>query len=53
VAGAALGGRGTARALHAMEMLQMDPLNVVARSHDLALHSRVRDYQPEYLDELL
>ncbi len=47
------GRRGTARALHAMELLQMDPLNVLARSHDLALHSRVREYKPEYLDELL
>jgi len=47
------GRRGTARALHAIELLQMDPLNIVARSHDLALHSRVRDYRPEYLDELL
>ena len=47
------GRRGTARALHACEQLQLDPLNVVARSHDLALHSRVIDYQPAYLDALL
>jgi uncharacterized protein YcaQ len=47
------GRRGTARALHAIEMLQMDPLHIVARSHDLALHSRVCEYKPEYLDALL
>ena len=47
------GRRGTATALHAIELLQLDPLNVIARSHDLALHSRVMDYQPEYLDALL
>jgi uncharacterized protein YcaQ len=47
------GRRGTARALHACELLQLDPLNVVARSHDLALHSRVIDYKPVYLDALL
>jgi uncharacterized protein YcaQ len=29
-----------------MEYLQLDPLQVVARSHDLALHSRVLDYRP-------
>ena len=47
------GRRGTARALHAIELLQMDPLNIVARSHDLVLHSRVSGYQPAFLDELL
>ena len=35
------------------ELIQVDPLNVVARSHDLALHSRVADYRPVLLDELL
>src|SRR5207302_1471854 len=33
--------------------VQLDPLNVVARSHDIALWSRVLDYRPEYLDQLL
>ena len=47
------GRRGTARALHAMEALQLDPLHILARSHDLTLHSRVADYQPAYLDDLL
>jgi len=35
---------GAATAMRAMEDLQLDPLVVVARAHDLALHSRVIDY---------
>jgi uncharacterized protein YcaQ len=35
---------GAATAMRAMEDLQLDPLVVVARAHDLALHSRVLDY---------
>jgi uncharacterized protein YcaQ len=31
----------------------MDPLNVIARSHDLALWGRVLDYQPDHLDTLM
>ena len=37
-----LDGAGTA--MRAMEDLQLDPLVVVARAHDLMLHSRVADY---------
>jgi hypothetical protein len=44
---------GTAQALRAIEAVQVDPLIVIARSHDLALHSRVIDYQAEHLDQLL
>jgi len=40
------GKRGTAQAMRAMEYLQLDPLQIVARSHDLTLHSRVLDYTP-------
>ena len=29
--------------------MQLDPLNVTARSQDIVLHSRVLDYKPEYL----
>jgi len=29
--------------------VQLDPLNVAARSQDIVLHSRVLDYKPEYL----
>ena len=32
--------------MRAMEYLQLDPLRIVARSQDLALHSRVIDYSP-------
>ena len=35
---------GTGTAMRAMEDLQLDPLVVVARAHDLMLHSRVADY---------
>ncbi len=31
----------------------MDPLNVIARSHDLALHARVLDYRPEELEGVM
>lgn len=47
------GKQGTAQALRIIEAVQMDPLNVVARSHDIVLWGRVLDYRPEYLDELL
>ncbi len=47
------GKQGTAEALRAVEAVQMDPLNVVARSHDIVLWSRVVDYRPQYLDQAL
>ena len=47
------GKAGTAQAIRCAELIQVDPLNVVARSHDLALHSRVAGYRPALLDELL
>jgi uncharacterized protein YcaQ len=40
------GIQGTEQAMHAMEYLQLDPLQVIARSHDITLHSRVLDYTP-------
>jgi uncharacterized protein YcaQ len=40
------GPKGTERALRALEYLQLDPLQVVARSQDITLHSRVLDYTP-------
>lgn len=39
------GLRGTEQAMRAMEHLQLDPLVVIARAHDLALQSRVIDYR--------
>src|SRR6188472_4566103 len=38
------GLEGAGTAMRAMEDLQLDPLVVVARAHDLMLHSRVVDY---------
>ncbi len=46
------GKAGVSQAIHAIESLQIDPVVVVARSHDIALWGRVADYQPEYLDQL-
>jgi uncharacterized protein YcaQ len=40
------GPAGTAQAMRAMEYLQLDPLQVIARSQDITLHSRVLDYTP-------
>jgi uncharacterized protein YcaQ len=33
--------------------IQFDPINIVGRNPDLVLQSRIKDYQPKYLDELL
>jgi uncharacterized protein YcaQ len=40
------GPKGTEQAMRAIEYLQLDPLQIIARSHDLTLHSRVLDYTP-------
>ncbi|MFN8498303.1 MAG: crosslink repair DNA glycosylase YcaQ family protein [Anaerolineae bacterium] len=37
---------GTAPAMRAMAYLQLDPLQIIARSQDIKLHSRVLDYAP-------
>lgn len=46
------GKAGTAEAIRQSEAVQIDPLNVVGRNHDLVLHSRVAGYQPALLEEL-
>jgi uncharacterized protein YcaQ len=46
------GKKGTAQAIRACEAVQLDPLNILARSQDIVLHSRVLDYKPEHLYEL-
>src|SRR5471032_2004238 len=46
------GKTGTRPAMIACEHLHLDPLVIVARSHDLALHSRVVGYRPEFFDTL-
>ena len=40
------GLQGTEQAMRAMEYLQLDPLQIIARSQDITLHSRVLDYTP-------
>lgn len=40
------GVTGTAQAMQAIEYLQLDPLQIIARSHDIALYGRVLDYTP-------
>lgn len=42
---------GTADAMRAVEHLQLDPLNITARSQDLMLHARVDGYEPEAWQE--
>ncbi len=37
---------GTAQAMREMEYLQLDPLQIVARSQDIKLYGRVLDYTP-------
>lgn len=46
------GKKGTAQAIRECEAVQLDPLNIFARSQDIVLHSRVLDYRPEYLYEV-
>jgi uncharacterized protein YcaQ len=40
------GLEGMEQAMREMEYLQLDPLQIVARSHDILLHSRVLGYTP-------
>jgi uncharacterized protein len=40
------GIEGTEQAMRAMEYLQLDPLQIIARSHDIKLYSRVIGYTP-------
>ncbi|MEJ2266305.1 MAG: crosslink repair DNA glycosylase YcaQ family protein [Anaerolineales bacterium] len=46
------GIKGTEQAMGAMEYLQLDPLQIIARSHDIQLHSRVLDYTPGTWEEV-
>ncbi len=46
------GIEGTEQAMRAMEYLQLDPLQIIARSQDITLHSRVLDYTPGLWEEL-
>lgn len=46
------GVEGAEQAMREMEYLQLDPLQVVARSHDIKLHSSVLDYHPDMWEEV-
>lgn len=41
------GLKGTEQAMRTMEYLQLDPLQIIARSQDISLYSRVLGYTPE------
>jgi uncharacterized protein len=43
---------GTEQAMRSMEYLQLDPLQIIARSQDITLHSRVLDYAPGLWEDL-
>jgi hypothetical protein len=43
---------GTEKAMRAMENLQLDPLQIVARSQDIALQGRVLAYKPGMWEEV-
>ena len=40
------GIQGTEQAMRAIEYLQLDPLQIIARSHDIQLYNRVLEYTP-------
>ncbi len=46
------GIQGVEQAMRAMEYLQLDPLQIIARSQDIKLHSRVLDYTPGMWEEV-
>jgi len=47
------GKAGAAQAIRQIGAVQVDPLQIIARNHDLKLYSRVTDYSPADLDALL
>jgi uncharacterized protein YcaQ len=46
------GIEGAEQAMRAIEYLQLDPLQIIARSHDITLYSRVLDYTPGMWEDL-
>ena len=42
---------GTTKAIHQMQGLQLDPLNIAARSQEIALYGRVLDFKLEHLHQ--
>jgi len=47
------GKTGTLEAVRKLQCVQRDPISVVHRNQHLVLHSRVVDYRPSYVEELL
>ena len=47
------GRQGILEVIQLLGCIQFDPVNVVGRNPDLVLQSRVRDYQPSMLYDLL
>jgi len=47
------GKRGTADLFNKIPCIQVDPIDPAGKNHDLTLFSRIKDYRPEYLSELL
>jgi hypothetical protein len=47
------GKDGVLEAISSIEAVQIDPVNIVAPSHDIVLWGRVESYQPPHLDSLL
>ncbi len=47
------GKAGAAAAIRQIGSVQVDPLQIIARNHDLKLYSRVTEYTPADLDALL
>lgn len=47
------GRAGVAQAIRAAEFVQIDPIPVVHRSHDLVLWGRVAGYSPDLLNQLM
>lgn len=41
------------RMVEALGLVQVDTISVVARNHDLVLHSRIPDYEPAHLEQAL
>ncbi|MFO7539630.1 MAG: crosslink repair DNA glycosylase YcaQ family protein [Chloroflexota bacterium] len=46
------GLEGTEQAMRAIEYLQLDPLQMIARSHDIMLYGRVLNYTPGQWEEV-
>lgn len=49
----ATGRQGTLETLQQLGCVQVDPLKVIHNNHHLVFYSRVTDYSPKYLDDLL